>query len=72
MSEDLIKAIKTNDLVKLQRQFNEAVEVEKEKLIEARRVELAKNIFVEGEKPEDKNDDDTDDEDDDDEEDEDD
>ena len=78
--DDLIQAIKSNDLVATRKFFESAMAEKTVRLIEARKAEIASQFLIEGEEPEeeekaseddaDEGDDDEDDEDEDDEDDE--
>lgn len=65
--DDLIQAIATNDLVKVKKCFNEAMQTKMSQVVESRKIALAQSVMIEGEKEamEDEDEDDSDDEDDD-------
>lgn len=51
--EDIISAIKSNDLVKAKRAFNAIMLERTSNLIESRKIDIARSIIIEGEEPED-------------------
>ncbi|AHY25154.1 prohead [Pectobacterium bacteriophage PM2] len=59
--EDLIEAIKSNDLVATRKVFKELMSEQATSLIEERKIEIARSIMIEGEEVEDEDDDNTDD-----------
>lgn len=50
--EDLIEAIKSNDLVAVRKAFAPLLAEKTASLIEARKIEIARSIMIEGEEPE--------------------
>lgn len=62
--EDLIEAIKSNDLVAVRKAFGTLMTEKKASLIEARKIEIARSIMIEGEEAKDDEDEDGDDKDD--------
>lgn len=50
--DDLIQAIKSNDLVATRKFFESAMAEKTARLIEARKVEIASQFMIEGEEPE--------------------
>jgi hypothetical protein len=55
--EDLIEAIKSNDLVAVRKAVAPLIESRKDALIEARKIEIARSVMIEGEEPEDEDED---------------
>lgn len=53
--EDLIEAIKSNDLVAVRKMFESEMAPVVSSLIEARKVEIARSIMIEGEEPDEEN-----------------
>lgn len=53
MLSDYIEAIKTRDLVKAKRAFGAIMAEKNLSEVEARRLEIAKSVMIEGEEPED-------------------
>lgn len=64
--EDLIEAIKSNDLVAVRKAFSTLMTEKKTSLIEERKVEIARSVMIEGEEAEDDEDDEDEDKDEDD------
>lgn len=56
--DDLIQAIKSNDLVATRKFFESAMAEKTVRLIEARKAEIASQFLIEGEEPEDEEEDD--------------
>lgn len=54
--EDLIEAIKSNDLVAVRKAFAPLLAEKTASLIEARKIEIARSIMIEGEEPEEEDD----------------
>ena len=55
--DDLIQAIKSNDLVAARKLFAEAMAARTIDLIKEEKIAIARNFLIEGEEPEDKDDD---------------
>lgn len=55
--EDLIEAIKSNDLVAARKLFAEAMAARTIDLIKEEKIAIARNFLIEGEEPEDEDDD---------------
>lgn len=51
--EDLIEAIKSNDLVAVKKAFAPLMAEKTTSLIEARKIEIAQSVMIEGEEPKD-------------------
>ncbi|UPW39477.1 hypothetical protein ESCO47_00241 [Escherichia phage vB_EcoM_ESCO47] len=51
--DDLIQAIKSNDLVAARKFFESAMAAKATSLVEARKVEIARQFMIEGEEPKD-------------------
>ena len=49
--DDLIQAITSNDFVKAKQCFEESMKSKVDKVLENRKIEISKSVFVEGEVP---------------------
>lgn len=56
--EDLIEAIKSNDLVAVKKAFAPLIAEKTSELIEARKIEIAQSVMIEGEEADDDDEDD--------------